>query len=147
MAKENANEKELERQEKVAETVSKTDRFFRENKKAIYGCLIALLVIGLAIMAYYKLYYQPKSEEAARQMYPAEASFRDGEFDLALNGDGNTLGFAQIIGRSVFSASISIRPIVVPVVAVLVALVTLIGSIPAVRMLLNLRPTEVLHGR
>ena len=97
MAKENANEKELERQEKVAETVSKTDQFFRENKKTIYGCLIALLVIGLAIMAYYKLYYQPKSEEAARQMYPAEASFRDGEFDLALNGDGNTLGFAQII--------------------------------------------------
>jgi len=57
------------------------------------------------------------------------------------------IGFAQIIGHSVFSASISIRPMVIPVVAVLVALVTLIGSIPAVRMLLNLRPTEVLHGR
>ena len=57
------------------------------------------------------------------------------------------IGFAQIIGHSVFSSSISIRPMVVPVVAVLVALVTLIGSIPAIRMLLNLRPTEVLHGR
>ena len=57
------------------------------------------------------------------------------------------IGFAQIIGHSVFSASISIRPMVIPVVAVLVALVTLIGSMPAVRMLLNLRPTEVLHGR
>ena len=56
-------------------------------------------------------------------------------------------GFAQIIGHSVFDASISIRPMVVPVVGVLVALVTLIGSIPAIRMLLNLRPTEVLHGR
>ncbi len=57
------------------------------------------------------------------------------------------IGFAQIIGHSVFDASISIRPMVVPVVGVLVALVTLIGSIPAIRMLLNLRPTEVLHGR
>ncbi len=57
------------------------------------------------------------------------------------------LGFAQIIGHSVFSSSISLRPMVVPVVAVLVVLVTLIGSIPAIRMLLNLRPTEVLHGR
>lgn len=57
------------------------------------------------------------------------------------------IGFAQIIGHSVFGDSISIRPMVVPVVAVLVALVTLIGSIPAIRMLLNLRPTEVLHGR
>ncbi len=57
------------------------------------------------------------------------------------------IGFAQIIGHSVFSSAISIRPMVVPVVGVLVALVTLIGSIPAIRMLLNLRPTEVLHGR
>ena len=57
------------------------------------------------------------------------------------------LGFAQIIGRTVFSSAISIRPMVVPVVAVLVAAVTLIGSIPAIRMLLSLKPTEVLHGR
>ena len=56
-------------------------------------------------------------------------------------------GFAQIIGRTVFAASITIQPMVIPLVAVLVVLVTLIGSIPAVRMLLRLEPTEVLHGR
>lgn len=57
------------------------------------------------------------------------------------------LGFAQIIGRSVFGSAISMRPMVIPIVAVLVVIVTLIGCIPAIRMLLNLRPTEVLHGR
>ncbi|MBR4755944.1 MAG: tetratricopeptide repeat protein [Bacteroidales bacterium] len=97
MAKKKADVAEQERQERVNETVSRTDQFFRENKKTIYGILIALLVIGLAIVAYYKFYYQPKSEEATAQMFPAEASFRNGEFDLALNGDGNVLGFAQII--------------------------------------------------
>ncbi len=56
-------------------------------------------------------------------------------------------GFAQIIGQTVFASSISMRPMVIPLVAVLVVIVTLIGCIPAVRMLLNLRPTEVLHGR
>ena len=56
-------------------------------------------------------------------------------------------GFAQIIGQTVFSSSITMRPMVIPVVAVLVVIVTLIGCIPAIRMLLNLRPTEVLHGR
>ncbi len=56
-------------------------------------------------------------------------------------------GFAQIIGRSVFGSSITMRPAVIPLVAVLVALVTLIGSIPAIRMILHLEPTEVLHGR
>ena len=30
-------------------------------------------------------------------MYPAEANFRAEEYELALNGDGNVLGFAQII--------------------------------------------------
>lgn len=56
-------------------------------------------------------------------------------------------GFAQIIGHTVFGSAITMRPAVIPIVAVLVVLVTLIGSIPAIRMLLRLRPTEVLHGR
>ena len=56
-------------------------------------------------------------------------------------------GFAQIIGRSVFGSAITMRPMVIPIVAVLVAIVTLIGCIPAIRMLLRLEPAEVLHGR
>ena len=97
MAKKKTDVREQERQERVTETVSRTDQFFRENKKTIYGILIALLVIGLAIVCFYKFYYQPKVKEATAQMYPAEANFRSGEYDLALNGDGNVLGFSQII--------------------------------------------------
>lgn len=55
------------------------------------------MVIALAFAAYQKFYVQPKGEEAAAQMAQAEANFRNGEFELALNGDGNALGFAQII--------------------------------------------------
>lgn len=100
MAKQNSvlNEaKEQERQEKVEQTISKTEQFFNENKKAIYGGLIAILVIGLAVICYQKFYAQPKADEAAAQMFPAEANFRNGEYELALNGDGNVLGFVQII--------------------------------------------------
>ncbi|MBQ9647087.1 MAG: ABC transporter permease [Oscillospiraceae bacterium] len=57
------------------------------------------------------------------------------------------LGFAQIIGHTVFGSSIAMKPLVLPVVAVLVLVVTLAGSVPAIRMLLKLRPAEVLHGR
>jgi putative ABC transport system permease protein len=57
------------------------------------------------------------------------------------------LGFAQIIGQSVFNSSIDIKPMVIPLVAVLVFLVTMAGSIPSIRLLLSLRPAEVLHGR
>ena len=55
-------------------------------------------------------------------------------------------GFAQLIGRSVFGAAVEMKPAVVPIVAGLVALVTLAGSLPAIRTVLRLRPAEVLHG-
>ncbi|MDR1291929.1 MAG: ABC transporter permease [Clostridiales Family XIII bacterium] len=57
------------------------------------------------------------------------------------------LGFAQVIGHSVFGSGIDIRPVVIPLVAILVFIVTLAGSVPSIRMLLSLRPAEVLHGR
>lgn len=57
------------------------------------------------------------------------------------------LGFAQIIGHTVFSSGISAKGIVIPILTILVIIITLAGSIPALRMLLSLRPTEVLHGR
>jgi putative ABC transport system permease protein len=57
------------------------------------------------------------------------------------------LGFAQVIGHSVFGAAIAAKALVIPMVSILVLLVALLGSLPAMRMLFSLRPTEVLHGR
>ena len=55
-------------------------------------------------------------------------------------------GFAQLIGRSVFGSAIEMKAKVIPLVAGLITLVTLAGSLPAIRMVLRLRPAEVLHG-
>lgn len=109
MAKIDLKEQEKIQQEKLEETVSSVEKFFNENKKIIWGCLGGIVVIGLAILAFQKFYVQPKTAEAQEQMLPAEASFRAGSFDVALNGDGNSLGFQQIIdeygtkaGKSVY---------------------------------------------
>ena len=91
------NDKQALQQERIEETVSKTEQFYNENKKTIWGCLIAAVVIALGILAYNQFYLKPKKAEAQEQMFPAEAAFRDGNFDLALNGDGNNYGFAQVI--------------------------------------------------
>ncbi len=56
------------------------------------------------------------------------------------------IGFAQIISMSVFSSQVSVKLFVIPTVAVLVILVTLLGSLPALRLLTSLRPALVLHG-
>ena len=55
-------------------------------------------------------------------------------------------GFAQLIGHSVFGSAIDMDTRVIPIVAGLIALVTIAGSLPAIRMVLRLRPAEVLHG-
>lgn len=57
------------------------------------------------------------------------------------------LGLTQIIGYGVFSSSIPPTPMVIPIVALIIFVVTILGSIPAIRYLLHLNPTEVLHGR
>lgn len=97
MAKKNT--KATQQQEKVMESVSKTEQFYNENKKIIWGCVIALAVIALAILGYRKFIYEPKAAEAAEQMFPAENAFMNGDFSLALEGDGNNLGFEDIINE------------------------------------------------
>ncbi len=65
----------------------------------------------------------------------------------ALLGYGVGCIFTQIIGYSVFGSFISLSETAIPVVIVMVLLVVLLGSIPAIRYLLSLDPTDVLHGK
>lgn len=57
------------------------------------------------------------------------------------------IGFAQIIGQTVFGSYIEIAKMVILIVAVILFFVTLLGSVPAIRYLMALKPTEVLHGK
>jgi len=55
---------------------------------------VAITAIGFA---YQHLYRKPQINEAQAQTFVAEQYFRADSFALALNGDGNALGFKQII--------------------------------------------------
>ena len=57
------------------------------------------------------------------------------------------IGFAQVIGQTVFGSYIEIARMVILIVTVILFFVTLFGSIPAIRYLMALKPTEVLHGK
>ena len=88
-----------ERQQNVAEAVSKTEQFFKEYSKIIYGCVIAVLAIAVCILAYNRFILQPKKAQAIDQMAQAERWFEAGEYELALDGDDNSLGFEDIIAK------------------------------------------------
>ena len=93
MAKEIKNENV----EAVVEAVSKTEKFFNENGKVLGGIVAGFAVVAAIVFCWYKFAYQPAVEEAQGQMAVAEENFRAADYELALNGDGNVLGFTQII--------------------------------------------------
>ena len=105
MAKEIKNENA----EAVVEAVSKTEKFFNENGRLLSIIAVAVVVVAAGIFCWYKFAYQPAQAEAQGQMALAEENFRTADYEVALNGDGNVLGFAQIIdeygkkaGKSVY---------------------------------------------
>ena len=98
MATKTKDQNELQ-QEKINQTVSKTEQLYNENKAAFWGVIIGVIALGLIILAYQQFIAKPKMAEAQEQMYPAEAAFRAGNFEAALNGDGNVLGFAEVIDQ------------------------------------------------
>ena len=85
------------RQQNIAEAVSKSEVFFQKYGKIIYGCVAAILLIALAILAYNRFILQPQKEKAQEAMYKAEQTFTAGNYELALSGDDNDMGFEEII--------------------------------------------------
>jgi len=81
----------------IESALTKTEQFFEDNQtKIIYGVgIIILLVVGY--LAFTRFYVRPHGKEAQSQMFMAEKYFEKDSFNLALNGDGNYLGFLDII--------------------------------------------------
>lgn len=71
------------------------------KKLAIIGSLLVLVLLGLLFyfFLYIPLYKQPREENASVAMFRAEEYFRKDSVLLALNGDGQNLGFLSIIKR------------------------------------------------
>lgn len=91
--KNNSQEPEIN----VGEAISQTEQFFDKYKKVIIYSLSALVVIIALGLLYKQFVMIPKEKEAVNQTFKAEQYFRNNEFEMALNGDGNAYGFKQII--------------------------------------------------
>jgi len=93
------NNKIQEPEVNVGEALSKTEKFFETYKKHIIYGSIAIVAVVAAVLLYHNFVTLPAQQEAMSQTFTAEQYFRAGEFDKALNGDGNALGFNQIISE------------------------------------------------
>ena len=80
----------------VEETLTRTEQFLEENYKSLLiGLGVIIVLVGIFWLG--RLYLGKKNDEAQSQMYQAERYFEMDSLNLALNGDGNYLGFLDII--------------------------------------------------
>ena len=81
---------------KIEETLSKTEQYIEDNQKSLMIIVSAIVVVIALFIGYQKLYIAPMEQEAQVDMFMAELYFQKDSFNLALNGDGQYLGFIDI---------------------------------------------------
>ncbi len=83
--------------ESIEEALSRTERYIEDNQKSLTIIIVAIFILFGGYFGYRKFIMQPKEKEAESQMFRAENYFAKDSFNLAVNGDGNNLGFSDII--------------------------------------------------
>jgi tetratricopeptide (TPR) repeat protein len=83
--------------QELESALTKTEHFIEEHQKPITYAVGAIVVIVVVWLGFTRFYLQPRGKEAQEQMFMAENYFEKDSFNLAINGDGNYLGFLDII--------------------------------------------------
>ena len=95
-----AKDKDPKKEDSLSEVESaltRTEHFVEKNQKILTIVIGALVVVVGGYLAFKALYVQPREKDASEQMFMAEQYFEKDSFNLAINGDGNYLGFLDIV--------------------------------------------------
>tara|TARA_B110000459_G_C16508025_1_gene446591 strand:- start:174 stop:854 length:681 start_codon:yes stop_codon:yes gene_type:complete len=80
----------------VENALSKTEQYIEDNQNKLMKIVAAVVAVIALFIAYQNLYLEPQALEAQSEMFNAEIYFEKDSFNLALNGDGQYLGFIDI---------------------------------------------------
>lgn len=81
----------------VESALTRTEQFLESNQKLIGIVIGSIVIITVGYLGLNKFYLEPRDKDAQDQMFMAQNYFEKDSFNLALNGDGNNLGFLDII--------------------------------------------------
>ena len=96
---ENLGSKKMEQTTENENFVTKVLSFFNKYQNLIYGVIIGILVLVLAILAFNRFYLQKKNAEASAQIVQPIQWYMQGDtasLNMALEGDGENDGFLDI---------------------------------------------------
>lgn len=81
----------------VEEALGRTEQFIENNQKTLTIIISVIIIIVLGFFGYKKFVVHPMEKEAQSQIFMAEMYFQKDSLDKALYGDGNYLGFIDIV--------------------------------------------------
>lgn len=80
----------------VSEVYTKTELFVDKNKKPLTIGAGVLVAIVLVVIGYQQFVVKPKTAQALEDIWKAQYYFEIDSLDLALNGDGQWMGFEAV---------------------------------------------------
>lgn len=89
--------KEEHPEEVIESAINRTEFFIQKNGKTLLTILIVIVVIAGGLAGYRYLHKVPRQNKAAAAIFPAQNLFAADSLAAALNGDGNNMGFLDVI--------------------------------------------------
>lgn len=81
----------------VEEALGKTEQFIEKHQNILMYVILGVIIIVLGYFGYQRFYISPMEKNAQEEIFMAQKYFEMDSLDRALNGDGNALGFLDII--------------------------------------------------
>ncbi len=81
----------------VETALSKSEQFIERNQNTIVYTVAVIVILIAGYIGYTRFILEPREKEGLAEMFMAEKYFEKGDFELALEGDGEYPGFLDII--------------------------------------------------
>ena len=81
------------------ETLAASVTFYEKHKNAILYGTSAVLVVVVAALLIHQFYITPRNNRANESIFMAQQMFVAGDYEKALNGQGDTLGFLAVADK------------------------------------------------
>ena len=81
------------------------ESFIQKNLKKI-GIIVGVIIACVVVFLLGRAYLEKQNDKAAEALYPSEQLFQNGDYEKALNGDGqDVLGLVQVVKKYGYTKS------------------------------------------